>query len=132
MPGAARPTPAPALRPDFFIEKTGSPAPKPSCGRRRSKKCRAPGKRRSSLFCRIGGGMNFRRFSAATLGFWAGAAWLLAAGCARTPKYVAYLSNFGDFVCDVPSEWAVILDQSGKDYYQVLFTGPFEPSFYRA
>src|SRR5258708_1552570 len=74
--------------------------------------------------------MTFRRSSIVILGFCMGAAWLLAAGCLRAAKYSHYASPFKDFVCDVPAEWPVVLDSPGKDYYQIVFAGPFEPSFF--
>lgn len=71
-----------------------------------------------------------RRSVAATLGLCAGTAWLLASGCVRTPKYSHYVSPFKDFVCEVPTGWSVVREGSRKDYYELLFVGPFEPSFY--
>src|SRR5687767_4677767 len=49
----------------------------------------------------------------------------------RPAKYVRYASSAGDFTCDVPWGWSVIVDSAGSDYTNVTFTGPIEPSFYR-
>lgn len=74
--------------------------------------------------------MNSHRRLSSALGLCAASAWLLATGCVRAPKYSSYTSPFGDFECNAPTGWSVVLDSSGKDYYQVLFTGPFETSFF--
>lgn len=73
--------------------------------------------------------MRARRFIPSGLALLAGAAVALSA--CRPPRYVRYSPPGGDFSCDVPWGWSVFLDSSGGDYSNAVFTGPFQPEFYR-
>ena len=54
----------------------------------------------------------------------------ITSGCVPAKKYSAYRSHEGDFACEVPAGWPVVMDRASAYFSQVLFTGPFEPSFY--
>ena len=53
-----------------------------------------------------------------------------AAGC-QHPRYAKYTSANGDFACEIPWGWAIILDSSGRDYTNATFTGPADPDFFK-
>lgn len=59
------------------------------------------------------------------------AALLATAGCLGTSRYSRYRSPFFDFQCEVPTDWKIVVDSGGRDYYQISFLGPLDSAFYR-
>lgn len=55
---------------------------------------------------------------------------LAAAAACKPPKYAVYTSVAGDFTASVPWGWRVMTENSGSDFAQATFIGPFDPDFF--